>query len=194
MGDSDDERKDRLLREGLDLYGMDEVSSAIMAWEQVLEIDPSNQEAIDYIRTADRRTTPRPPKKDKLAAAESAVLRETHQLMRAGDFAAALDLLRSASGPGFSSIQFEATIDLLRSRLFQIHRDRIGDLASTPKVVSDGESLTKFNLPTDAGFLLSMVDGMTTVEDLISVAGMDAFEALHMLCAMLDVGIVEMRA
>jgi hypothetical protein len=194
MGDSQDERIERLLREGLDLYGMDEVSSAIMAWEQVVELDPSHQEAIDYIRTADRRKTPRPPKKNKLAAAESAVLREAHQLMHGGDFSAALDLLRSAAGPGFSSIQFEATVDLLRSRLFQLHRDRIGDLGSTPVVVSDGESLTRYNLPTDAGFLLSMVDGMTTVEDLISVAGMDAFEALHTLCALLDVGIVEMRS
>jgi hypothetical protein len=194
MSESKAERTERLLKQGLDHYGMDEISHAILAWEQVLELDPGNQQAADYILNADRRKSPRPPKKHKLAAAETAVLREAHQLMRGGDLGAALDLLRSAAGPGFSSIQFEATVDLLRSRLYRIHRERIGDLGGTPALVSDAEALTQYNLPTNAGFLLSMIDGMITVEDLISVSGMDAFEALHTLCALLDVGILEIRA
>jgi hypothetical protein len=38
-----------------------------------------------------------------------------------------------------------------------------------------------------------MVDGTTSVADLISVSGMDAFEALHTLSSLMEAGIVEMR-
>ena len=49
------DKVERLLREGLDHYGADEVGAAINCWEQVLELDPGNVEAVDYMKnhTAD---------------------------------------------------------------------------------------------------------------------------------------------
>jgi len=194
MAESKEERIERLLTEGLDQYGLDEISGAILSWEKVLELDPQNVQALDYIKTADRRTKPRSPKREKMASAVAALLQEARLLMRDREYSAALDLLRSASGPNITSLDFEATIELIRSRLFLVHCERVGDLDATPAVKSDSVSLTKFNLPPDAGFLLSMVDGMTSVADLVSVSGMDAFEALHTLCGLIDAGIVEMKA
>ena len=56
------------------------------------------------------------------------------------------------------------------------------------------EDLMKFNLPSGAGFLLSRIDGLTPVEDLVAVSGMDPFEAVHTLGRLLEadiVGVVE---
>jgi hypothetical protein len=193
MAESKEERVKRLLREGLDLYGLGEISGAIVTWEKVLELEPTNAEALDYMRTADRRKHPRPPKKENMAGAVAALLQEAQGLMRRDEFASALDLLRSASGPGFGGIEFEATMELARSRLYCIYTDRIGDLSGVPHCDSSAESMKQYNLPADAGFLLSMVDGTTSVADLISLSGMDAFDALFTLSSLLESGLVEMR-
>jgi len=195
MGESKEERIERLLSEGLELYGVDEISSAIVSWEKVLEIDSHNRQAQDYLRTADRRRRPRAPRTEKMAGAVNALLQEARALAVQGDFAAALDLLRSASGPGFSSLEFEATVELVRSRLYQSLRQRLGgDLQAAPRVCASAAALEKYNLPPDAGFLLSIVDGVTALDDLVSLSGMDPFEALQNLCALIDAGIVEMAS
>ena len=194
MAESKDEQVERLLQEGLDLYGLDETSEAIIRWERVLDLDPQNAEALDYVRTADRRKVPRPPKQGRSARVVAAALQECRALMGGGDYKGALELLRSIKGPESVSIEFEATVELVRSLLFRSYSERIGDLDSVPVIKSESGALSKFNLPTDAGFLLSVVDGMTTVADLISVSGMDTFEALYILGSLMDAGIVEMHA
>ena len=42
--------------------------------------------------------------------------------------------------------------------------------------------------------MLSMVDGITPLSDLISVSGMDRFEALRSVCRMQEAGILEFSA
>ena len=39
-----------------------------------------------------------------------------------------------------------------------------------------------------------MIDGNTSVDDLVALAGMEPFEALHMLAKLMDAGIVEVEA
>lgn len=190
----------RLLREGLDLYGVDEVTAAIMTWQKVLELDPENVEAHDYLRTADRRRLPRgdaaagagPAGKGAGGPARSVVIPEARLLLRRGDFAGAVDLLEGVSGPDTGDLEYQAILDLARGRLYADYCERVGDLGRVPRVRGDAGELTQFNLPANAGFVLSMVDGHTCLEDLIALSGMDAFEALHTLCGMLDAGIVEM--
>ena len=71
MANSKLEEIDRLLREGLDHYGYDDVAAAILVWKGVLALDPGNVEAADYIKTADRRKHPRPEKTTKTEAAQA---------------------------------------------------------------------------------------------------------------------------
>ena len=51
-----------------------------------------------------------------------------------------------------------------------------------------------FNLPANAGFLLSMIDGNTSVSDLVTLTGMDPFDALQIFHRLMDAGIVEVAA
>lgn len=189
MPETKQQRIERLLAEGLDLYGMDEVSKAILTWRQVLALDADNREAIDYIKTADRRKHPRPEKSDKTAAAVSAVVREARSLIEAEEFEGALDMLRSAAEADLSNLELELLVDLARSRLYARYRNDIEPGAS-PLRRPEARDLTSFNLPANAGFLLSLVDGETTVADLITVSGMDSFEALRTLRGLVDAGIV----
>jgi transcription initiation factor IIE alpha subunit len=49
-------------------------------------------------------------------------------------------------------------------------------------------------MPPNAGFVLSMIDGHTSADELVALASMDPFEALHTLAKLMDAGIVEVRA
>lgn len=197
MSESKDEQIARLLREGLDYYGGDEVSKAIVSWLKVLELDPDNVEAFDYIQTADRRSAPRPVKqkvvRDARHDAARAILREAEELIEREEFEQALDLLRSSAEGGVVSLELETTVELMRSRLLGRYRSRIGALDCAPVLCADPSALKRFNLPPGAGFVLSMVDGATSITDLISLSGMDAFETLRTVSGLVEAGIVEIR-
>ena len=44
-----------LLQQGLECYGTGDLARAFLLWNEVLALDRENEEALDYIRDADRR-------------------------------------------------------------------------------------------------------------------------------------------
>jgi tetratricopeptide (TPR) repeat protein len=193
MSESKEDQIARLLREGLDHYGFGETSEAIRAWKQVLSLDPGNPEAVDYIKTSDRRQHPRQNKADRIVRAVGEVVAEAQSLIESQQLEESLELLHSAAESDPFNLKLAATIELVRSRLVVDYRKAVGDLSAIPVMAADPEEITKFNLPPDAGFLLSMIDGATSVESLISLTGMDTFDALRTTKGLLDAEIVSMR-
>jgi hypothetical protein len=55
------------------------------------------------------------------------------------------------------------------------------DLERVPKLTASREELLKANLDHKAGFLVSLLDGVSTVEMIVDVAGMSRDEALATL-------------
>ncbi len=190
MSESREDQIERLLAEGLDLYGLDEVSSAFVAWKKVLELDPGNAQALDYIKSADRRRFPRDEPKP---ASAGSPLERARGLMSEGQDEQALTLLCEVSRTASIGLDGHALVELLRGVLNREYRSRIGDLSQVPVLQTDSTELTQLDLPTNAGFLISMLDGATSLEDVISVSGMDAFEALRTVTGLLDAGIVELE-
>ena len=185
---------EQLLAQGLDYYGLDEVGNAILTWERVLVLDPENAEAQDYINTADRRSKPRPKKTAAATRAPNAraVLEDIRNVLCAGQVREAYEMLAAVEAPeGPVDLAWEATLDLARSRRYAEVRERVGNLANVPRLAASDADLKTFNLPPNAGFLISMVDGATPLADLISVSGMDAFDVLHTLEGLMTTGLVE---
>lgn len=197
--DAKREAIEQLLAQGLDYYGLDDVANAILTWERVLEIDPENAEAQDYIKTADRRSEPRPKTRRRNGSAptaaegpETGLLSQVRDLLREDRIAAAYEMIASGHVSGSApDLAWEATVDLARSRRYAELRSRLGSLSSTPRLKASDADLRGYNLPPNAGFLVSMVDGMTPLADLISVSGMDAFDVLHTLDGLMSAGLVE---
>jgi hypothetical protein len=192
MSESKDEQIARLLRAGLDYFGDGDDVQAVDSWRQVLELDPGNAEARDFLADAPRSG----PAKEILEALETAqsVIGDARGLVRGDQLEGALELMQSGSVEAGSNLEIEALIELARVELVKRYRDRLGDMASVPVVQGDPKRLTQFNLPANAGFLLSLLDGSTAVADLITLSGMDAFDALRTIVGLVDAGIVELRA
>jgi len=194
MAEPNEEQISALLAEGLDLYGCDEIGPAIKAWRAVLALDPGNAEALDYLQTADRRDQRRLPVADQMSDTIRNIVFAAQQAIGARDWEGALDLLDNAADAGSTGLEYEATIEIVRSRLLRQYTDRVGDLAAVPVLRSETGDLTNFNLPPDAGFMLSLIDGTTPLSDLISLSGMDVFEALRIVGNLLEAGILDMRS
>jgi len=194
MDEAKREEIEQLLAQGLDYYGEDDVANAILTWERVLAIDPENAEANDYIKAADRRSKPRPKRSSGTpgAAHMRLVLEDVRRMLADGHVREAYEALSGGERrEGKLDLAWEATLDLARSRRYAEVRGRLGSLASVPRLAANDADLRTFNLPPNAGFLLSMIDGATPMADLISVSGMDAFDVLHTLEGLVAAGLVE---
>ena len=113
-------------------------------------------------------------------------------LLREDRVAAAYEMIAACHPVGSTpDLAWEATVDLARSRRYAELRTRLGSLSSVPRLQASDADLRGYNLPPNAGFLVSMVDGMTRLSDLISVSGMDAFDVLHTLEGLVNAGLVE---
>jgi hypothetical protein len=213
MAESKEDKIERLMREGLNHYGMGAVGEAVRSWREVLKLDPAHPEARDFVATAEEAAhaavppprPPKPPAKTEVqehAAADLAqseddaalddLVSEGQRLVREQDLEAGLDLLEAVARRDPMRLEVHGHIEEVRGRLVKRYRDRMGDLGGVPRLSLGLSDVMKFNLPAHAGFMLSLIDGDTSVGDIVSLSGMDSFEALRVLNGLIDAGIVSL--
>ena len=108
-----------------------------------------------------------------------------------GDFASALDtanalLERSPGDAEATSLRSICTEELTR-----IYTKRLGSLNSTPKLAVSPSELQAQGIDHRTGFVLSCIDGRSTIEELLDVSGMSSIDTLRVLCMLLQRGIIE---
>jgi len=181
MAESPAERTARLLTEGLELFGQDRIEQAVACWREVLALDPTHREARDYLESAGVSLA---------AGDERSVVAQALACADSGDTAQALALLSSATARAPHDLDAQAALDLLRAHLYATYRAKLGG-GGRPRLKVAPDQLLRFDLPPQAGFLLSMLDGRTRIEELMTVSGLDGFEVLHLLSRLETAGIVE---
>jgi hypothetical protein len=182
MAESPAERTARLLAEGLELFGQDRTLEAIACWREVLALDPQHREARDYLESAGAPL---------VAPDERAAVARALTLAEQGDGEGAVASLRGVLARSPRDLEAQAAFDLVRAHLFAAYRARVGSGSARPRLKVAADQLLRLDLPPQAGFLLSMLDGRTRIEELMTVGGLDAFEVLHLLARLEKAGIVE---
>jgi tetratricopeptide (TPR) repeat protein len=178
------------MAEGLDLYGQDDAAGAIARWRQVLELDPKHEAAREYLEVAGAGSEAPAPRETNRAAE---FLREGLELIERGHDADALELVERATREAPALLEAQATLELLRAHLHRRALARMSGGAGVLRLKLGPQEMLRFNLPPNAGFVLSMIDGSTSADEIIALTGMDPFEAHHTLGKLLDAGIVEVR-
>ena len=120
-----------------------------------------------------------------------ALLDGARQALARGDLEGALDLFEAAVRSAPECLDAEGYIDLIRTRLLERYRERVGDPRRVPERAMPEEDVADYRLPAEAGFLLSLVDGATSFGELVSLSGMGPFEAFRILDRLLASRIVE---
>ena len=185
---SEDKQVDALLAEGLDHYGMGQVERAVACWQRILEIDPAHTEARDFLRTAGFLAE-EPP--EASGAADGELLTEPLALIREGRVEEALLRLEALARRHPGHLDVQGHLELARGWLAPRYGTRVGNGRAVPRVKPEAASLSP-GLSASARFVLAMVDDSSSVTDICELSGMDRFDVVRALCALLDAGAVEL--
>lgn len=180
----------RLMEEGLHHYGEGRMDQAAGCWREVLRLDPGHPQAEDYLRTAgfdDGEV------ELSLASgeADASLLADALELFRKGEVQESLELFETLASENPRRMEIQGYFELVRSHLYKYYHEQVTDPSRVLQVKIAPEEMMRFNLPANAGFVLSMVDGRTSVNEILALSGMDPFDAVRVVGKLLEAGIVE---
>jgi hypothetical protein len=135
---------------------------------------------------ADTDRPPAPGPGDPAAAKD---MKDRHT---AGDYSGALHVAEQilALAPGDEEARRYA--QGCRDVLIQMYASRLGSLDSIARVIVAPEQIRWLSLDHRAGFLLSLVDGTSSVEDLLDICGMPRLDALRILIALVEQRVISL--
>ncbi len=157
--------------------------------------DPDSNDALDLVSRVDMALDPSisgslvppvpPRQRDPMSE-----LRERYAL---GDFSGALTIaegmLEDDPDNGDAQRYAESCRDVLR----QMYAARLGALSQVPTVTIPGEQLRWLTLDHRSGFLLSHVDGVSTLEEILDVSGMNPLDAMRIIWDLLQQKVIALR-
>ena len=79
-----------------------------------------------------------------------------------------------------------------RDILMQMYTARVGSFDQIPHMILPADELRWLTLDHRAGFLLSCIDGISTVEELLDVSGMPPLDTLRILNTLIQQQVIEM--
>jgi tetratricopeptide (TPR) repeat protein len=180
----------RLMEEGLRYYGEGQMEQAAGCWQEVLRLEPDHPEAQDYLETAGFDTG-EIELSETTGEGDASLLADALELFRQGELRESLELFETVARQNPGRMEVQGYFELVRSHLFGYYRERVADASSVLKVKIAPQQIMKYNLPADAGFLLAMIDGSTSANEILALSGMDPFDAVRVVHRLLEAGIIE---
>jgi len=111
----------------------------------------------------------------------------------AGDFSGALVLAEGILETDPGNRAAKRLAEKCREVLAKMYLARIGSLDQVVRVIVADDQLRWLSLDHRAGFLLSLVDGTSRVEDLLDISGMPRLEALRVFYTLLEQGAIALE-
>ncbi|MEM6961273.1 MAG: hypothetical protein AAF550_05955 [Myxococcota bacterium] len=110
-----------------------------------------------------------------------------------GDFTGSLRAAELLLGVDSEDAQALHHANSSRIHLEQLYVARLGRLSWIPRVCVPDSEVRWLGLDHRAGFLMSRIDGLISLEQLLELSGMERLEALKMLCELCDNSAIELR-
>lgn len=119
--------------------------------------------------------------------------KEMHERLELGDFTGALSLADALITVDPLNEDAQKVADTCRARLRAIYLGRIGALDQVPAMVIPSTEIRWLALDHRAGFVLSLVDGVSTIEEIIDVSSMEPLEVLRTLYNLITQNVITLR-
>jgi hypothetical protein len=110
-----------------------------------------------------------------------------------GDYSGALAVAEGLLEADPSHAEALRCADNCRSVLQQMYAARIGPLDRVPVVIVPRDQLRWLSIDHRAGFMLSHIDGVSSVEMILDVSGMPLLEALRILFELVQQRVISFR-
>jgi hypothetical protein len=113
--------------------------------------------------------------------------------MSLGDYSGALTIAERILGDRPDDLSARTVAETCRSVLRQMYATRIGPLDRVPIVMVPRDQLRWLSIDHKAGFVLSLVDGVSSLEMIIDVSGMPELDTLRILSELAQQRIISFR-
>jgi hypothetical protein len=118
---------------------------------------------------------------------------EMEELYALDDLTGALRHAELILGRTPDNEQAQRCADNCRTRLIQLYSSKIGRLDRVVLVAMGDSQLRWLGLDHRSGFLLSRIDGLSTVDELLDICGMPRLEGLKTLSELLERGAIRLQ-
>ncbi len=163
----------------------DAVGAVDREWEELATSPPPplQQELIDQMaRGESPSSAPVPP-----------TLQEMNDRVALGDYTGALEVAEKLQAIDPRDEAARACAEQCRVVLRQMYLTRVGPLDRVPIVMVARDQLRWLTIDHRAGFVLSLVDGVSSLEMILDVSGMPELDALRILSELAQQRIIAFR-
>jgi hypothetical protein len=133
---------------------------------------------------------PPPPQEAKKPANTPREMRDCFSL---GDYTGALDVAEKILEQDPNDQEALRMANDCRSTLEKMYTSKIGPLTRVPTVMVPSGELRWLSIDHRAGFVLSNIDGVSSLEMIIDVSGMPTLDALRILCELAQQRIISFK-
>jgi hypothetical protein len=109
-----------------------------------------------------------------------------------GDFTGALVVAESILDTDPDNEDAKRYAQSCREVLTQMYAARLGPMDQVPSVVVPADQITWLSLDHRAGFLLSLVDGVSNLEEILDVSGMTRLDALRIMYTLAQQNVISL--
>jgi hypothetical protein len=149
-----------------------------------LSFGPMSGDALELVGV--RAQSVRPPQ-----ASVGITMRAVRDRFDVGDFSGALILAEGILEHDPESVDALLYAEHCRDVLKQMYISRLGGVGRVPEVAVSDEQLRWLSLDHRAGFLLSLVDGKSSFEEVLDMSGMPPVDALRLLLELLQQNVIK---
>jgi len=107
-----------------------------------------------------------------------------------GDFTGALVVAEGMLEVNANDLDAQRYAQSCRDVLTQMYAARLGALSQRVRVAVPGDQIRWLSLDHRAGFVLSLIDGSSTVEELLDISGMNRLDALRIIYTLFEQRVI----
>lgn len=150
--------------------------------EEIVEIEAEIEAEIEVEPEPDSVRPAPPPPADRLGA--------VRRRIGAHDYGGAALLAEVLIADEPDNVEAQRYLAACRTTLENIYLIHLGSDGGVPRIAMAPEQLRQLNPDRWAAFLLSHVDGQSTIEEITDIAGMPRLDALRVLYELLQQGLI----
>lgn len=170
-----------------DLDSLDSSSSPLQKSREQSRLDPRDP-------LLELSSDPPPPAAFREVAPTASAIADMKDRYAMGDFSGALVIAEKLLETNPEDLEAPRYAQSCRDVLTQMYSARLGSLDQRVEVAVPSDQIRWLTLDHRAGFLLSLIDGGITVDQILDISGMPRLDALRIMYQLLDQRVISLGA
>jgi hypothetical protein len=155
-------------------------------------LQQDSADLLDLVGGSEPVVAPAVPGISAVSEADS-LMKGARDMLELDDFSGAIELLDKVLELEAGHSEARQMRDDSERKLLAMLSSKLGDLNRTPRVRMSQDEIIWLNLDNRAGFVLSLVDGSLSLDEIISICGLPQLEGMRILVQLLQEKVIEIN-